>query len=173
MLVADGPRRKEEVGRTGIIEGNAETLESGTKVTFPLWLANILCTRGFATVEIPPFFSESYKESLLADPTILNLQDKSDYYYELGGKLAEFLQDDSLSPALLSAFVLRFKYIVDNIDINSHHKLCRKLTYLEKRLFKAARESLKEFADWRDRKNEHITISELLVRPKKRLKINS
>jgi hypothetical protein len=54
-------------------------------------MSHILATRQFATVVVPPFFSDSYQKSLKADPTILNLKDKSEYYYELGCKLAEQL----------------------------------------------------------------------------------
>jgi hypothetical protein len=137
-----------------------------------MWLSQILVTRQFATIEVPAFFAEGYRLSLQADPTILNLKGKSEYYYELGCKLAEMLEETELNPTLLKAFMLRFKYIVDNIDINSHHKLLRKLTHMEQKLFVAARDSLKEYADWRSRKNEVITISELLTRPKQRFKYN-
>ena len=64
FLVEEEPIRitiDRDVLPVGIIDSETETLESGTKVTYPLWLANILCTRSFATVEIPPYFSESYK----------------------------------------------------------------------------------------------------------------
>ena len=51
-------------------------------------MAIVLAKRGYVSWESPACFGPRFKQSLLADPSVVNLQDRTPYFYELGLKLA-------------------------------------------------------------------------------------
>lgn len=127
-----------------------------TKIAVPLWLAIVWTQRSLAVLEIPKYFAEAYRASLRADPDILRLADKSQYFFELGTKLAILLEDNDLAPVLFSAFMSRFKYIVTHFQHNASTTFLRSLTQLEKKLLDLARMGSESLKRWRERKTEVI-----------------
>ena len=63
-------------------------LLADTRVEVPLWLATQLALRQYVTLELPRVFQPAFREMLLADPCVVDLQAKCAYFYEFGIKLA-------------------------------------------------------------------------------------
>jgi hypothetical protein len=67
----------------------------------PLWLAIKLSQGRFLSIEVPYIYREQFKNTLVADSTVINLREKNIFYYETGAKLCEFLDDKTLCATLL------------------------------------------------------------------------
>lgn len=63
-------------------------LLADTRVEVPLWLATQLALRQYVTLELPRVFQPAFREMLLADPCVVDLQAKCAYFYEFGIKIA-------------------------------------------------------------------------------------
>lgn len=62
-----------------------------------------------AALEIPKIFRSQFQSSLIADPTVINLREKSAYFYEFGLKMAEYLEDVKLIDILICVYLKRVK----------------------------------------------------------------
>jgi GINS complex subunit 3 len=62
-------------------------LEKGCKLNLPLWAALPLAMKRIVAVQKPSYFSEKFELNLSADPSVINLNDRCPYFYELGMKL--------------------------------------------------------------------------------------
>lgn len=141
------------------------------KVDLPFWLAAVLVQRSFVTVSVPKYYTESYRASLKANPSILQLSEKSKYFFTLGSKLSILLLDTELTPILMQAFMLRFRDVAEHHDLKQSVGLVRRLTELELGLMEAAQKSIKELKDWRQRKFERIKEASIVGMPRKRLRL--
>lgn len=63
-------------------------LEANTKLNLPLWAAVPLADRGISVIQRPLYLSEKFDLNLSADPSVINLNDRCTYWYELGMKLS-------------------------------------------------------------------------------------
>jgi hypothetical protein len=144
-------------------------LAANSKIAVPLWLAVVWTQRSMVVLEIPKYFSEAYRASLRADPDILRLADKSQYFFELGTKLAIILADNDLTPVLFAAFMSRFKYIATHFQQNASTSFLRSLTQLEKKLLELARSDNESLKRWRERRAELIE-SAVIKRSGKRMR---
>ena len=62
-------------------------LEKGCKMNLPLWAALPLSEKGIVKIQQPSYFSQKFQLNLAADPSVINLNDRCPYFYELGMKL--------------------------------------------------------------------------------------
>ena len=76
-------------------------LTEGQVLELPLWLAIKLAQGKFVQIEVPPIYRENFKNTLKADPCVVNLREKNGYYYETGNKLIEYIDDPTLVETLL------------------------------------------------------------------------
>ena len=74
------------------------------------------------------------------DPIVVNLREKTPYYYEFGIQVASLLDDETLIPELRRSMTLRYRLVLDR-SLNSRNedttKFTQKLTNSEQFLFKA------------------------------------
>mmetsp|Transcript_23902 Transcript_23902/g.42314 ORF Transcript_23902/g.42314 Transcript_23902/m.42314 type:complete len:189 (-) Transcript_23902:22-588(-) len=149
-----------------------QDLPNRHKLDLPYWLAALLVQRNFITVSVPKYYAESYRASLKADPSILQLSEKSKYYFTLGSKLATLLLDTELTPILMQAFMERFRHVVAHQELKKTIALIRSLTELELNLMDSAQKSMKELQEWRQRKYERIKEASVVGMPKKRMRLS-
>jgi GINS complex subunit 3 len=78
------------------------TLQPGTKLELPYWLARSLCTnrRQIVTVELPKAYRENYRQVFKADPNVVDLHKLGPYFYNFGSHLLAFQHPDSASVAV-------------------------------------------------------------------------
>mmetsp|Transcript_17413 Transcript_17413/g.38052 ORF Transcript_17413/g.38052 Transcript_17413/m.38052 type:complete len:184 (+) Transcript_17413:3-554(+) len=138
-----------------------DDLEQGTMVELPVWLAKELGKGGFADVAAPKCYAHRFRTFLLADPVVINLRDRSLYYYETGIVLASFVRDnEALLTALVKTLSLRFCDILDKSQNSRNEevsKLTRTLTKLETHLFNQGRSCAADMYSWKRRDCEMIT----------------
>ena len=67
----------------------------------PLWMAIKLAQGKFLQIEVPHIYREHFKNTLKADPCVVNLKEKNGFYYETGSKLVEYIDDSTLVKTLL------------------------------------------------------------------------
>jgi GINS complex subunit 3 len=60
-----------------------EDLQQGTKVELPFWLAKALASKNMVAVELPKCYGHTFLNHMRADPSVINLRDKSPFYYEV------------------------------------------------------------------------------------------
>ena len=71
-----------------------EDIEENEKIQMPLWIAKELYANEKVDLAVPKFFSQSYRNILLAGPTVSNIKEKTDYFYEIAFMLASVLKDE-------------------------------------------------------------------------------
>ncbi len=87
-------------------------LHRDTRVELPLWLATVLVTREYVTLELPRVFQPAFREMLLAAPAVVDLHAKCSYFYEFGIKLATLINEADLGNTLCRSMNTRFIDIV-------------------------------------------------------------
>ena len=106
----------------------------------PFWLASSLVARNMVDVQLPKHYRERFRGRLRVDPIVVNLREKTPYYYEFGMKVANLFKDETIIPELRHAMTLRYRTILDR-SLNSRNedtkKFTEKLTNSEQFLFKA------------------------------------
>lgn len=135
------------------IDPSAETntVEPGSKVELPFWLANELHVRQAVSMSVPACFDQKTKKEIQADVACVDLRTRCPYFYELGCRIAPMIGDKTIGPLLLYAFKCRYKDIL----IKGHNassiapKSLSLLTKEESSLYEAARASMAAFKKWR------------------------
>ncbi len=98
--------------------------------------------RGMATAEIPRHFHERFRGKLKVDPIVVNLREKTPFYYDFGVRLSKLFRDDRMIPELRRAMTLRYRVILDR-SLNSRNEdtttFTNNLTNSEQELFKAGK----------------------------------
>ena len=144
----------EEYGHLG--EESKDNLEEGDKLEMPLWLAKLLYSADKLDIATPKFFGKSFRDTLIADPTIINLQDKSTYFYEVSLFLSEVLGEEQINniiPVIHKTFVERYTMISDYAEGKSVSQnmssFTRKLWNVEAYLFTVNKERIKETVNFK------------------------
>ncbi len=101
----------EESGALGLgfldSTGEHEHLHQGARVELPLWMALKLSERRFVQLELPKHYQKKMRDCIDAGAESINLKDYSPYYFEVGMKIAEALDDLDLKKTLRIAFCSR------------------------------------------------------------------
>ena len=66
-----------------ITEEKLQDANKGQKSLLPVWLSTELFQRQIVNIAIPKYFSDQFKDTLLADPTVVSIKEKTPYFYEL------------------------------------------------------------------------------------------
>lgn len=118
-------------------------IKEGTKFELPLWIAiPFHLYENTITMNAPKYFNKKMNNNMQADPTIINLKQKTNYFYDICMKLLPFLDEDKIwSRCLITSFAKRyFKLVmnssnIQNEDINIQKNLClREMIFYEKML---------------------------------------
>lgn len=84
--------------------GDHDHLHEGARVELPLWMALKLNERRYVQMELPKHYQKKMRDSIDAGAESINLKDYSPYYFEVGMKIAEALEDPDLKKTLRVAF---------------------------------------------------------------------
>eukprot|EP01017_Pseudomicrothorax_dubius_P003499 TRINITY_DN10518_c0_g1_i1.p1 TRINITY_DN10518_c0_g1~~TRINITY_DN10518_c0_g1_i1.p1 ORF type:complete len:149 (+),score=36.03 TRINITY_DN10518_c0_g1_i1:216-662(+) len=103
-----------------------------------MWLGIALARGEMVTVGVPRLLNSRFQDAMLADPSIINLNEKHNYYYEFGLKLVEYLDDKGIANFLITVFVERIKAILHRglaVGDENSKFFARKLTTLERQIY--------------------------------------
>ncbi|KAJ4291244.1 DNA replication protein [Collariella sp. IMI 366227] len=92
-----------------------QPLKSGTKVSLPLWLAEMLAIantgdiegKSFVTFDLPSALGNDVIQALKADPRAVPLRDQSAHFYGLATHMMELSEEQELAAVLRKTFVTR------------------------------------------------------------------
>ncbi len=149
-------------------------LQEGKEIKLPLWLAAPLAEKDYLTITSPVYLGKSYKDTMKADPTAVNLRERSPYLYEIGKMLNDHLRDEDLFPTLTAVFTERYKKIVDcasSTKVSETSGFAAKLTALEKVMFDSRQEYLHSYDVWKNRAASKIEVHKDIAQAVKRCKI--
>lgn len=86
---------------------NGSAVEHGTKLDFPLWLAEGCVLHRpspsqppFGTIDTPSVLSERVLNALRADPKSVDIRAQAQWYYELGERMLELFEDEEMVEVL-------------------------------------------------------------------------
>ncbi|XP_024027930.1 DNA replication complex GINS protein PSF3 [Morus notabilis] len=136
------------------IDPSSETdsVEPGSKVELPFWLAHELHLRQIATMKLPPCFNQKTRLELGADAACVDLRSRCPYFYEFGCKIAPLVGDRDMGSFLLSAFKNRYQEVLAKAHTAAFAAASKSLTVLTKEetnLYEAAQSSMAAFKKWR------------------------
>lgn len=152
----------------GHLQGSAveEDLKSGQKAVVPYWFALAMERTMAGDLEIPRHYGEQFKNTLIADATIVNLFEKSEFYYEMGAKLAA-TKDPGISQSLSETLITRFRYILDHTSDTQDSKVQKKLSSLERGIYEKGRKACKEQIEWKSGQLDRIAAGSSMQRMKR------
>lgn len=136
----------------------------------PLWLAVPLAQYDIVDVEVPKIFKEKFQKTLEADPCVINLREKSPYFYEVGGKLGEYLDEIGMIDTITDVFFVRMKEfgkLAYHFRIEDCSGLMRKMTEKELRVFNAGRKKAIEYRHYKEKSRKEIGYEETFRKLKK------
>lgn len=163
----------EEIHGVGFLNpaANSINLQKASRLTVPLWLGTTMAMRQLATIEVPKYYGESYRNTLEADPSIISLKDRSTYFFEVGGKLSSLLEGTNLIELLLKVFIARVIHLYNQITHSTDPRIVKKLTELELEIYEKGMKTHREMHDWQERKFDMIRASSAVVKSTKRFKL--
>ena len=101
----------------GFVDASCESTDvaAGAKLELPLWLARVFAARKVVEIELPKGYSETYREILQADASVVDLHKLGPDYYKFAQHLLSLGVKDGadIAKSLVSAFHQRFHHILD------------------------------------------------------------
>jgi hypothetical protein len=70
-------------------------------------------------IAVPKYFSDQYKDTLMADPTVVNIKDKTAYFFEIANMLFPVMTESvtsSKTEMVVETFVRRFNAIIEKSE---------------------------------------------------------
>ena len=147
-----------------------------------MWLAVPLAKRRHVELQLPKAYGTSYRNALKAganaapvegmDLIDLDLQQQSDFYFDVGVSLSHLLDDEAdLGNLMLTGFANRFHRLLEaSLNVTSRidsSSIKEKLTLRERKLFDAGRNAAADYAAWKDEKTRgRIEQSALASNPR-------
>lgn len=150
---------------------NDINLKKSSRLAVPLWLGSLMAMREMVNIEVPKFYGESYRNTLEADPRIISLKERSNYFFEVGGKLSSLLEGANLIELLLKVFISRVLHLFNEITNNSDPKIVKKLTEIELEIYERGMKTFRELHDWQERKFDMIRASNTTIKNTKKFKL--
>ena len=98
-------------------------------------------------------YRENFQKVLKADPTVVNLRDKSFYYYEVAEKICVHINDKELISLMAKVFLSRVQgiqrksFCVTSEELTSFMK---KLTSIERQIFENGKFNMATYKSWKD-----------------------
>ena len=145
-------------------------IEKDAAMEIPLWLALALARPGIVEIEIPRFYKEQFKNTLEAGPNVINLRDKTPYYYEVGMKLVEYIGDNELMKLLANVFLIRMKQLANisfHLRIEDCSGLLRRMVDIEVRIFNFGREAALNYRSYKEKGRNEVGYEETFRKLKK------
>jgi len=134
----------------GHLDKNSEKrdLLAHSTVELPYWLAKELYTRRFIQIKKPKFYQRAFQNNLRAEPTAINLQERSPYFYRFGRKL----QDKDTLRLLHTSLKARSEDIITKASLrgDDFEEFSSKLTMLERYLYNLRYESKVALRNWKN-----------------------
>lgn len=146
-------------------------LEQGTKLKLPVWVAEIFFKKAIISITLPSFFKPRFRENILADPSVIHLNGRCSYYYELGMKLAVEFGQLSIADFLEKTFTHRFQDILDmsqNTVAPKVDKFYPRLTEMERQIFDRKISSCKKYLQWKKEGMPRLKTSQVIAVFKRR-----
>ncbi len=150
-----------------------EDITEGTVLELPIWLAIKLSQGECVSIIIPHIFRENFKNIILADPTVINLREKTQYYYAVAFKIKDHIDDENLISTLSTAFLNRikeFSRISYHLRIESCGGLTRKMDNLELKIFNCGRTAAMNFRNWKENLKDKYDHYELTYKKLRKIK---
>jgi len=151
------------------VRSDEEDLKTGSLVELPYWLACVMHRRQHVQIEQPSCFGNKFRTGLLADPTVVNLQDKCPYWYELGLKLALLLDERArewqLALMLRRSLYSRYLEILRRSPQQRSEETARfraRLANLESILFDVKFHAAFNLTKWTKRQSSKLGLSDAL-----------
>ncbi|KAF2754912.1 DNA replication complex GINS protein PSF3 [Pseudovirgaria hyperparasitica] len=144
----------------GYLDATPEAdLASGTKVSLPLWLGEMLAisqnlsTSSLVKLDFPPALSERVLNALKADPRTVDLRQQAANFYALGIRMLDLFEHEEMGEVLTETFKTRAASIADQAHnprgaLGEGADFLRGLDESERELFKAAHDSSKAVRTW-------------------------
>ena len=145
-------------------------IEEGQTMELPIWLAIALARTDVIDIEVPRYFKEQFKKTLEADPSVVNLRDKTSYFYEIGLKLLDFVEDPELIPTLATVFLTRIKEFANisfHLRIEDCSNLMRKMVDMEIKIFNFGRASAVNYRNYKEKGRNELGYEETFKKLKK------
>ena len=145
-------------------------IEVGQTMELPIWLALPLAQGEIIDIEVPRFYKDHFKKTLEADPNVVNLRDKTPYYYENGLKLIDKIDDPELVPTLATVFLTRIKEFVHisfHLRIEDCSNLLRKMVNTEIRIFNYGRAAALIYRNYKEKGRSELGYEETFKKLKK------
>lgn len=94
---------------------NGSTIEPGTKMELPFWLAEMLAVSrpagpssgSLASLDLPAALNKRVVHALRADPKSVDVRAQAQWFYGLGGRVLDLFEDDEIVDILLEVGELR------------------------------------------------------------------
>ncbi|CAK9326261.1 unnamed protein product [Citrullus colocynthis] len=136
------------------IDPSSETdsVESGSKVELPFWLAQELHLRQVAVMGLPSCFNQRTRLEIQADAAFVDLRSRCPFFYEFGCKIAPLVGDRTIGSWLLSTFKSRYKEVLTKAHtavFAASSKYLALLSKEETKMYEAAQSSMTAFKKWR------------------------
>lgn len=159
-----------------------QDLIAGTKLSLPLWLAELLAlantagnpnddAKPFVNLSLPDALSNECVQALKADPRAVQLRQRSINFYGLATRLMDLFEERELNGVLRKTFVMRAAEIAlharkmgdsagkeggSNIGIAAaQDEFTRGLDEWERQLFTKAHSGLKGGKEWMENVKKH------------------
>lgn len=71
----------------------SEEIKQGTKLTLPFWMAKTLYTYSMADITLPQSYDVNFRETLEADPYVVDLHRAGPHYYRFGKLLMDLKRE--------------------------------------------------------------------------------
>lgn len=170
-----------EVPDLGYLDNSpSHALKSGTKLSLPLWLAEMLAlantsgddeeAKSFVNLNLPPALSNEVVQALRADPRAVPLRDQSAHFYGLATRMLDLFEERDLAKELRKTFVTRASDVAlharkaggagakedgSNLGVSGGEEFLRGLDEWERRLFRKAHDGSKSGKEWMDSVKKH------------------
>ncbi|KAH6616025.1 hypothetical protein B0J18DRAFT_294512 [Chaetomium sp. MPI-SDFR-AT-0129] len=159
-----------------------QPLKAGTKVSLPLWLAEMLAIantgdiegKSFVTFDLPAALGNDVVQALKADPRAVPLRDQSAHFYGLATHMMELSEEQELAAVLRKTFVARAAEVAlharkvggvghkgkgeegSNLGIGgAGEEFLRGLDEWERKLFRKAHDGAKAGKEWMEGVKKH------------------
>jgi GINS complex subunit 3 len=147
------------LGRVLDAGGTDRDVKQDQELEVPLWLAMPLTKRGMAKIRRPVVYGERYQRKLNAGAECVSLKNLAPYFFEVGNKCNECLQDVELSGFLSRTFKQRYHDLISK-GLNTMTgeevlELTSKLATEEQQLFESGRASIVETERWLKDEQQH------------------
>ncbi|XP_022207115.1 DNA replication complex GINS protein PSF3 [Nilaparvata lugens] len=163
----------------GILDPSAEDgiIQRGAVVEIPLWLAKTLSrtNHGLVRMQLPKIYKDVYRDSLVADASVVDLYKMSKFFYSFGKQLSDCDEANSkeLRNLLTETFKNRFRQLmawVQNMSVEE--VITEKLDTLERKLLVDGRNAQNRLNNWLSNRVETIQAADMVMNHSKKRKFS-